>query len=68
MNIYPEENLEALAKFLNIEVTDIHVWSDESLTIGDQDNIEYYVTVDRCTDHEFMGNQDGFNIYKCVQF
>lgn len=68
MDVYPWENQEALAKFLGVEITEIHVWSDDSLTIGDQDNIEYYVTDDTMEDFELVGNQDGFNVYKCVQF
>lgn len=64
MNVYEGDKLVALSEFLSIAVSDIHVWSDNSLTIGSEDQVEYYVTKGKRKHDEFIGRQSGYNIYK----
>lgn len=61
--VYPQENIDALGNFLGVDPFNIHVWSDDSLTIGDQDWIEYYVTDGTMEDFRLIGTPNGFNIY-----
>jgi hypothetical protein len=63
ITFYPIEKLEALAKFLMIDLDSIQVWSDHSLTIGSADTIEYYVTKGKRKYGELLGRRNGFHIY-----
>jgi hypothetical protein len=63
MKFYPNEKLEALASFAKVDLAYIHVWSDNSLTIGCADWIEYYVTKRKRTKGHLLGRRDGFFIY-----
>ncbi|SFM25501.1 hypothetical protein SAMN03159341_12270 [Paenibacillus sp. 1_12] len=63
MRFFPNEKLEALATFATVDLTSIRVWSDNSMTIGSSDWIEYYVTKRKRTNGHLLGRQDGFYIY-----
>jgi hypothetical protein len=59
---------EVLAKFLHIQVDDIHVWSDGSMTVGDADRIDYMVSEDEIEYGERIGKLNGFFIHQLVQW
>lgn len=63
MRFFPNERLKALATFARVDLGCIQVWSDDSLTIGSTDRIEYYVTKRKRTNGHLLGRQDGFYIY-----
>ncbi|OME55416.1 hypothetical protein BSK59_13135 [Paenibacillus odorifer] len=64
IRFYSEEKLDAIMEFLKVEIEDVHVWSDNSITIGDNDITEYYVTKGKRKYSELQGRINGFNIYK----
>jgi hypothetical protein len=63
MRAYPSEKLRALVTFTKVDLACIRVWSDNSLTIGCTDWIEYYVMKRKRTNGHLLGRQGGFYIY-----
>lgn len=63
LRFYPESKLEALAKHLNVDANELRAWSDDSVTVGNNDNVEYYVSK-RTLQREQIGTQDGYKIFK----
>lgn len=63
MNIYDGEKLQALAWFLKINVDDLQVWSDDSVTVGGNTSIEYYVRKRKRGNREYLGMSKGYHIY-----
>lgn len=60
--------LEAFAKFMNIPLADVHVWSDQSLTVeGDPVIDRDYCVEDRDGEHEhgytLIGQEGSYFIY-----
>ncbi|MGG0940474.1 hypothetical protein ABHN11_31190 [Brevibacillus centrosporus] len=64
MKIYDGDKLEALAAFLKIDVNDLQVWSDDSVTVGGDTSIEYYVRKRRKGNFEYLGKTNGYHIYR----
>jgi hypothetical protein len=64
MRWYPFKKLNILATFLDIDINSIQVWSDDSLTVGSNDSIEYRVTKARRKHDKLIGSGLGYKIYK----
>ncbi|GED33521.1 hypothetical protein P9G84_10275 [Brevibacillus centrosporus] len=64
MKIYDGDKLEALAAFLKIDVDDLQVWSDDSVTVGGSTSIEYYVRKRKRGNREYLGMSKGYHIYR----
>ncbi|MFS0558863.1 hypothetical protein [Brevibacillus sp. 179-C9.3 HS] len=63
MKIYDGEKLQALAGYLKIDV-DVQVWSDDSVTVGGNTSIEYYVRKRKRGNREYLGMSKGYHIYR----
>jgi hypothetical protein len=63
MKDYPIERLEILAKFVKVDLASLMIWSDQSITIGCKDWVEYCVTKRKRKSGHLLGRQDGFYIY-----
>lgn len=65
IRIYPSEKLDALVKHLKlVDSSQLHVWSDNSITVGSCQWTEYYVTKGTRKYDDCVGTSDGYNIYK----
>lgn len=64
MNTYIAEQ-EALSKLLKCEESDITLWSDGSMTIGNNDQVEYYALEEETDSYiKLIGEKDGYFIYQ----
>jgi hypothetical protein len=62
--IYEGEKIDALCEVLGVSPYDLHLWSDNSITVRDNDRVEYYVTKGIRKYNEKIGRKNGYNIYK----
>ena len=64
--------VDALAKYLKVPVEEIQVWNDDSMTLINNDKVEYYTVEDldkwelQYTESfcEKVGQVDGYTIFK----
>jgi hypothetical protein len=61
---YAGIKLDILSSFLSINKEEIKVWSDNSLTIGLNESIEYYATKGKRKYDDLIGTKSGYRIYK----
>jgi hypothetical protein len=67
MFVYPEEKLEAVMEVLAVKDSDVHVWSDNSITIGSNDMDEFFVYEGSVHNpyRELVGvASNGYHVYK----
>jgi hypothetical protein len=64
LKVYAEIKLDILSSFLSINKEEIQVWSDNSLTIGLNESIEYYVTKGKRKYDKHIGSGLGYKIYR----
>ncbi|GGG17872.1 hypothetical protein [Paenibacillus abyssi] len=63
MRFYSKEKLNALQAYLKLESDrEMRVWSDNSITLSDDEKMEYYVTKGTRKYEERVGRKNGFNI------
>ena len=73
MNFYDADKLHALCNVLNVVEKDLHVWSDDSVTVGANDTVEYYVVEDS-SENDFdayphlVGTSNMFLVYSNTKF
>lgn len=64
LKVYDGDKIDALCEHIGVDPDMLHIWSDNSITIGDNDRVEYYVTKGTRKYDELIGKQNGFNIYR----
>lgn len=60
-----DERIHVLADFLILDVNELILWSDDSITIRNNHRFEYIVTPEERNGYmEHLGVYKGYNIYK----